>query len=33
MEHFYRHMRKRHDILMEDGKPAGGSWNFDRNNR
>ena len=33
MEHFYRHMRKRHDILMVDGKPAGGSWNFDRNNR
>jgi len=33
MEHFYRHMRKRHDILMEAGKPAGGSWNFDRNNR
>ena len=33
MEHFYRYMRKRHDILMEDGKPAGGSWNFDRDNR
>ena len=33
MEHFYRHMRKRYGFLMEDGKPAGGSWNFDRNNR
>ena len=33
MEHFYRHMRKRLDLLMEDGKPAGGSWNFDRDNR
>mgnify|MGYP002064604651 CR=1 FL=1 len=33
MEHFYRHMRQQHAILMEDGKPAGGSWNFDRDNR
>jgi len=33
MEHFYRHMRKRHDILMEGGQPAGGNWNFDRRNR
>jgi deoxyribodipyrimidine photolyase-related protein len=33
MEHFYRHMRKRHDVLMQDGKPAGGKWNFDRKNR
>jgi deoxyribodipyrimidine photolyase-related protein len=33
MEHFYRHMRKRFDILMEDGKPSGGGWNFDRDNR
>ena len=33
MEHFYRHMRKRHDILMQDGKPTGGKWNFDQKNR
>jgi deoxyribodipyrimidine photolyase-related protein len=33
MEHFYRHMRKRHGILMDDGQPAGGEWNFDRRNR
>jgi len=33
MEHFYRRMRKRFDILMEDGKPLGGKWNFDANNR
>lgn len=33
MEHFYRHMRKRHDILLQDGKPVGGKWNFDQKNR
>ncbi len=34
MEHFYRTMRRHHGILMEDdGKPAGGAWNFDRANR
>lgn len=33
MEYFYREMRKRHDILMEDGEPAGGQWNFDEDNR
>jgi len=33
MEFFYRDMRKRFDVLMEDGKPAGGEWNFDRANR
>ncbi|WP_117232821.1 cryptochrome/photolyase family protein [Vibrio maerlii] len=33
MEHFYRRMRKRFNILMEDGKPAGGKWNYDANNR
>ncbi|MGD8956392.1 MAG: cryptochrome/photolyase family protein [Chromatiaceae bacterium] len=33
MEHFYRHMRQRHDILMEERKPAGGRWNFDQQNR
>ena len=34
MEYFYREMRRRHDILMEPGgKPAGGRWNFDAENR
>jgi deoxyribodipyrimidine photolyase-related protein len=33
MESFYRRMRKRHGILMEGEKPAGGSWNFDADNR
>lgn len=33
MEHFYRRMRKRFDILMSDGKPVGGKWNFDKQNR
>lgn len=34
LEHFYRDMRKRHQILMtEDGQPVGGQWNFDSSNR
>ncbi len=33
MEFFYREMRVRHGILMDGGKPAGGEWNFDRENR
>ncbi len=33
LEHFYRWMRKRHDLLMHDGEPAGGAWNFDKDNR
>lgn len=34
MEPFYRHMRVRHDVLMDgNGKPAGGRWNFDAQNR
>ncbi|MGH9933011.1 MAG: cryptochrome/photolyase family protein [Pyrinomonadaceae bacterium] len=33
MEFFYREMRKRHAVLMDDGKPAGGAWNFDSENR
>jgi deoxyribodipyrimidine photolyase-related protein len=33
MEFFYREMRQRHGILMEGGKPAGGAWNFDSENR
>ena len=34
MEFFYREMRKRYEILMEpDGTPAGGQWNYDKQNR
>lgn len=34
MEFFYRELRKRFDILMDDkGKPEGGAWNFDKDNR
>ena len=33
MEDWYRHTRKRHGILMTDGKPVGGKWNFDSENR
>jgi deoxyribodipyrimidine photolyase-related protein len=33
MESFYRQMRRRHDILMDDGKPVGGKWNYDQSNR
>lgn len=33
LEHFYRSMRKRHDILMEGSQPAGDAWNFDQDNR
>lgn len=34
MEHFYRHMRTRHGVMIsETGKPAGGRWNFDQENR
>jgi deoxyribodipyrimidine photolyase-related protein len=33
LEYFYRFLRKRHHILMTDGRPTGGSWNYDRDNR
>jgi deoxyribodipyrimidine photolyase-related protein len=33
MEHFYRVMRKKTGLLMEDGEPAGGAWNYDKENR
>ena len=33
LEHFYRFMRARRDVLMEDGEPVGGTWNFDKENR
>jgi deoxyribodipyrimidine photolyase-related protein len=34
MEFFYRAMRQRTGLLMDDkGKPVGGQWNYDRDNR
>ncbi|TWT76125.1 Deoxyribodipyrimidine photo-lyase-related protein [Posidoniimonas polymericola] len=33
MEYFYREIRRRHNVLMKDGKPVGGKWNFDHDNR
>ena len=33
MEFFYREMRRRHSILMDGAKPAGGEWNYDAENR
>lgn len=33
MESFYRHMRKKHEVLMENGVPVGQKWNFDHDNR
>jgi deoxyribodipyrimidine photolyase-related protein len=33
MEHFYREMRREHGLLMEGDRPAGGEWNYDRENR
>jgi deoxyribodipyrimidine photolyase-related protein len=33
MESFYRSMRKKFHILMENGIPAGKQWNFDKENR
>ena len=33
MEFFYREMRQKTGVLMEKGKPVGGQWNFDHDNR
>ncbi|API86211.1 cryptochrome/photolyase family protein [Francisella uliginis] len=34
MEYFYRYMRTKHNILLDsDGKPEGGQWNYDSQNR
>lgn len=33
MEYFYREMRRETGLLMRDGGPEGGQWNFDAENR
>ncbi|CAN8138837.1 (6-4) photolyase [uncultured Thiomicrorhabdus sp.] len=33
MEYWYRQLRKRCNILMNNGKPEGGKWNYDADNR
>ena len=33
LEYFYRELRQKTGILMEGGKPVGGQWNFDEDNR
>ncbi|MFM7136963.1 MAG: cryptochrome/photolyase family protein, partial [Planctomycetota bacterium] len=33
LEYFYRPLRTKFDVLMDDGEPAGGQWNFDAENR
>ncbi|MFD4584619.1 cryptochrome/photolyase family protein [Streptomyces sp. NPDC058423] len=33
LEDFYRWVRRRHDLLMDGGEPAGDRWNFDTDNR
>ncbi|MGD1841115.1 MAG: cryptochrome/photolyase family protein [Thermonemataceae bacterium] len=33
MENFYRMMRKKYDLLMEDEEPIGEQWNYDEENR
>ncbi len=33
LEYFYREMRRRYGVLIDDGEPTGGAWNFDTENR
>jgi deoxyribodipyrimidine photolyase-related protein len=33
MESFYRYMRKKHNVLVQNGEPMFGKWNFDADNR
>ncbi len=33
LETFYRHLRKKHDVLIDGDNPLGGEWNYDEDNR
>lgn len=33
LEYFYRELRQRHGVLMHEGQPIAGQWNFDADNR
>jgi deoxyribodipyrimidine photolyase-related protein len=33
LEHFYRNLRKKHDVMMNAAQPEGEQWNFDADNR
>ncbi len=33
LEYFYRPLRTKFGVLMDDGEPAGGAWNYDAENR
>ncbi len=33
LESYYRHLRRREEILVEGNEPVGGRWNFDADNR
>ncbi|MFM7185984.1 MAG: cryptochrome/photolyase family protein [Planctomycetota bacterium] len=33
LEYFYRPLREKFGVLMDEGEPAGGQWNFDAENR
>jgi deoxyribodipyrimidine photolyase-related protein len=33
LESFYRHLRKKHSVLLDGNAPVGGKWNFDASNR
>lgn len=33
MEYFYRYMREKYNVLMQNKKPVGGKWNYDQENR
>ena len=33
MEFFYREMRRKYNILLDNDKPVGGQWNYDADNR
>ncbi|MEM9968007.1 MAG: cryptochrome/photolyase family protein [Pseudomonadota bacterium] len=33
MAEYYKHQRRRLDVLVQDGEPVGGQWSFDEDNR